>query len=128
MLKEKGFTFDIGFTSVLQRAIKTYNVITAETDRLWIPHIKSWRLNERHYGALEGLNKAETAAKHGEEQVLIWRRSYDIPPPMLSMEDALHPVHAAKYHGLPKDCLPGAESLKTTLDRVLPYWHDHICP
>ena len=95
---------------------------------LWIPHHKTWRLNERHYGALQGLNKAETAEKHGEEQVLKWRRSYDIPPPELDLEDERHPRFERRYGDLPPDVLPKTESLKITVDRVLPYWYDTICP
>lgn len=97
-------------------------------DCLWIPHHKTWRLNERHYGALQGLNKAETAEKHGEEQVLQWRRSYDIPPPELDMEDPRHPQFERRYTGLPATILPRTESLKITVDRVLPYWYDTLCP
>mmetsp|Transcript_7927 Transcript_7927/g.13304 ORF Transcript_7927/g.13304 Transcript_7927/m.13304 type:complete len:255 (-) Transcript_7927:137-901(-) len=128
MLKKRGYTFDVAYTSVLQRAIKTYYSIADQLDNVWIPHHKHWRLNERHYGALEGLNKSETAAKHGEEQVLIWRRSYDIPPPELELDDERHPRFAPQYKGLPADALPKTESLKTTIDRVLPFWHDTICP
>ena len=128
LLREKGFHFDVCYSSVLQRAIKTYYTIADQLDLAWIPHHKHWRLNERHYGALEGLNKSETAAKHGEEQVLIWRRSYDIPPPELSVDDERHPRYAQQYQGLPQDALPCTESLKITVDRVLPFWHDTICP
>ena len=99
-----------------------------EMGLIWMPHYKSYRLNERSYGALQGLNKAETAEKHGEEQVLKWRRSYDIPPPELTLDDAEHPSHDRRYANLPPDVLPRTESLKTTLDRVMPYWHDSICP
>lgn len=128
MLKQRGFQFDLAYTSVLQRAIKTYYTISNELDLHWIPHVKHWRLNERHYGALQGMNKAETAKKHGEEQVLIWRRSYDIPPPELEFDDERHPRFSPIYQGLPADALPCTESLKTTIDRVLPFWHDTICP
>ena len=128
LLKENGFAFDLAHTSLLTRAIKTYNQISEEMDSLWIPHHKSWRLNERHYGALQGLDKAETAAKHGEEQVTQWRRSYDIPPPELDLTDERHPSFERRYSTLPPDVLPRTESLKTTGDRVLPYWHDTICP
>lgn len=128
LLKENGYEFDEAHTSVLTRAVKTYNTIMTEMDSLWIPHHKTWRLNERHYGALQGLNKAETAEKHGEEQVLKWRRSYDIPPPSLELDDARHPRFDRRYGHLPPDILPGAEDLKLTVDRVLPYWYDHICP
>ena len=128
MLKEKGFTFDIAYTSVLKRAINTYYGVTNELDLQWIPHYKHWRLNERHYGALQGLNKAETAAKHGEQQVLLWRRSYDIPPPDLDPADERHPKFAPQYAKLPASALPSAESLALTVDRVLPFWNDTICP
>ena len=128
MLKEKGFGFDIGFTSVLKRAIKTYNNIVDELDHHHIPVLKSYRLNERHYGGLTGLNKAETAKKHGEKQVLVWRRSYDIPPPELDLDDERHPRFDSRYAHLPLAVLPNTESLKITVDRVLPYWYDHICP
>jgi len=128
MLKDKGFSFDVAYTSVLQRAINTYYTIAGQLDLAWIPHHKHWRLNERHYGALQGLNKAETAKKHGEEQVLKWRRSYDIPPPELNLDDERHPRFAPQYQQLPTDALPRTESLKTTVDRVLPFWHDTICP
>ena len=128
MLKEKGYTFDVAYTSVLQRAIKTYYSISDHLDLNWIPHHKHWRLNERHYGALEGLNKSETAEKHGEEQVLIWRRSYDIPPPALDLDDERHPRFREMYQSLPTDALPTTESLAITVDRVLPFWHDTICP
>ena len=125
---EKGYEFDLAHTSNLTRAIKTYNTVAEEMGHLWIPHYKSWRLNERHYGALQGLNKAETAEKHGEEQVLKWRRSYDIPPPELEMDDERHPRFDRRYGLLPPDVLPRTESLKITVDRVLPYWNDTICP
>lgn len=128
LLKQNGYQFDIAFTSVLTRAIMTYNNIATELGCHYIPVHKHWRLNERHYGALQGLNKAETAAKHGEEQVTLWRRSYDIPPPELTLEDERHPQHDARYQGLPLDVLPKTESLKITVDRVLPYWYDQICP
>lgn len=129
MLRAKGFThFDVAYTSVLKRAINTYYTISNELGLHWIPHHKSWRLNERHYGALQGLNKAETAQKHGEEQVLIWRRSYDIPPPELELSDERHPRFAPQYQKLPVDALPKTESLAITVDRVLPYWNDTICP
>lgn len=127
-MKEKGFDFDQAHTSVLTRAINTWESIANQMGNAWIPTQKSWRLNERHYGALAGLNKAETAKKHGEEQVLKWRRSYDIPPPSLDLEDERHPRHDRRYSHLPQDILPCAESLKLTVDRVLPYWYDNICP
>jgi len=124
LLKENGFEFDLAHTSVLTRAIKTYNVMSEEMESLWIPHHKSWRLNERSYGALQGLNKLETAQKHGDEQVLQWRRSYDIPPPELDLDDERHPRHDRRYGNLPPDVLPATEDLKTTVERVLPYWYD----
>ena len=125
---EKGYEFDLGYTSVLTRSIRTYNTVAEEMGHLWIPHNKSWRLNERHYGALQGLSKAETAAKHGEEQVLKWRRSYDIRPPELSVDDITQPRFDRRYNMLPPDILPNSESLKMTVERVLPYWSDTICP
>ena len=128
MLKEKGFEFDIAHTSVLTRAIVTYHHIASQMDCLWIPHNKTWRLNERHYGGLTGLNKTETAQKYGEDQVKIWRRSYDVPPPELSPTDPLHPMHDRRYHYLTPDHLPLSESLKTTGIRVMPYWYDTIVP
>eukprot|EP00827_Trimyema_finlayi_P003854 TRINITY_DN364_c0_g1_i8.p1 TRINITY_DN364_c0_g1~~TRINITY_DN364_c0_g1_i8.p1 ORF type:complete len:254 (+),score=110.25 TRINITY_DN364_c0_g1_i8:75-836(+) len=128
MLKEKQFKFDICFTSVLKRAILTYNTIADQLDCHHIPVIKSYRLNERHYGALQGLNKSETAAKHGEKQVLIWRRSYDIPPPKLEETDNRFPGKDDRYNELPFDVLPFTECLKDTVERVLPYWNDIICP
>ena len=112
----------------MKRAIKTYNNIVDELDHHHIPVIKSYRLNERHYGGLTGLNKAETAKKHGEEQVLIWRRSFDIPPPELDLADERHPRFDPVYSHLPEAVLPSTESLKITIDRVLPFWYDHICP
>lgn len=124
LLKQNGYGFDIAFTSVLSRAIVTYNTIIGELGQHYIPVHKHWRLNERHYGALQGLNKAETAAKHGEAKVLEWRRSYDIPPPPLEDSDERHPKNDARYQGLPLDVLPKTESLKLTVDRVLPYWYD----
>jgi 2,3-bisphosphoglycerate-dependent phosphoglycerate mutase len=128
LLREGGFTFDIAYTSVLKRAIRTLWIALDALDQLWIPVEKSWRLNERHYGALQGLNKAETAARHGEAQTKIWRRSFDIPPPALTSDDPRHPSHDARYASLdPKD-LPNTESLKDTIDRFLPYWHDTIAP
>src|SRR5690606_19826923 len=114
--------------SVLVRAIRTLWLMLEEMRLMWIPVERHWRLNERHYGALQGLDKAETAAKHGAEQVKIWRRSYDIPPPPLELEDPRHPRHDLRYAKLPASALPGTESLKTTLDRVQPYWEDRIVP
>merc|ERR1719203_2307360 len=127
-LKEKGFKFDVVFTSVLKRSIKTAWMCLMHSDNYSMPIINSWRLNERHYGALQGLNKAETAAKHGEAQVKIWRRSYDIPPPEIEVADERHPANDPLYKSIPEDALPGAESLKLTVDRVLPFWFDTIAP
>ena len=128
LLLENGFIFDIAFTSVLKRAIKTLGIGLDVLDQLWIPVTKSWKLNERHYGALQGLNKAETAAKHGEAQTKIWRRSYDIPPPPLSADDPRHPSHDPRYRCLSASELPLTESLKETVARFLPYWHETIAP
>jgi 2,3-bisphosphoglycerate-dependent phosphoglycerate mutase len=128
LLKEGGYVFDIAFTSVLKRAIWTLEIALDALDLLWIPVTKSWRLNERHYGALQGLNKAETAAKHGEAQTLIWRRSYDIPPPPLAPDDERHPSRDPRYKGLSAGELPLSESLKDTVARFLPYWHETIAP
>ena len=128
LLRDGGFTFDIAYTSVLKRAIRTLNIGLDALDLLWIPVEKDWRLNERHYGALQGLNKAETAAAHGEAQVKIWRRSYDIPPPALDRSDPRHPSHDRRYAGLAPDDLPRTESLKDTVARFLPYWHSTIVP
>ncbi|MEO0576248.1 MAG: 2,3-diphosphoglycerate-dependent phosphoglycerate mutase [Pseudomonadota bacterium] len=123
-LKEAGFTFDVAYTSVLKRAIRTLWYVLDEMDLMWIPVIRAWELNERHYGALQGLNKAETAEKYGDEQVHIWRRSYDTPPPVLEVNDERHPSHDPRYHGI--DALPASESLATTLERVTPYWNANI--
>src|SRR5436853_2787756 len=119
---------EVAFTSVLKRAIRTLWIMLDELDRLWIPVEKSWRLNERHYGALQGLNKAETTARHGEAQVKIWRRSYDVPPPPLVPDDPRHPSRDPRYAGLAPDDLPLTESLKDTVARFLPYWHETIAP
>ena len=127
LVKEK-LTVDIAFTSVLKRAIRTLWIALDEMDRMWIPVERSWRLNERHYGALQGLNKAQTVEKHGEAQVKIWRRSYDIPPPKLELDDPRHPRFDARYAGVPAAELPAAESLKDTLARVLPFWNSRIAP
>jgi len=127
-LEAEGLDFDIAFTSVLTRAIRTLWIVLSEMDRMWIPVERSWRLNERHYGALQGLNKAETAAQHGEDQVKIWRRSYDIPPPPLAPDDARHPRHDPRYRKLDPQLLPATESLKATLERVAPYWEERIAP
>jgi 2,3-bisphosphoglycerate-dependent phosphoglycerate mutase len=128
VLKESGFEFDIAYVSVLKRALRTLWLTLEEMDQLWIPWEKSWRLNERHYGSLQGLNKSETAAKHGEEQVLIWRRSYDIPPPALEKWDERYPGKLRVYAGVPEADLPLTESLKDTVARFLPYWHETIAP
>ena len=125
-LKEAGFQFDLVFTSVLKRAIRTQWIVRDEMDLLWIPIRKSWRLNERHYGALQGLNKSETAAKYGDEQVHIWRRSYDVLPPLLESSDERHPSHDPRYKG-EKD-LPAGESLQQTVARMIPYWNEEIAP
>ena len=127
-LKAEGLRFDVAFTSVLKRAIRTLWITLDELDQMWIPVHRSWRLNERHYGALTGLDKAETAQKHGEAQVKVWRRSYDIPPPPLAESDPNHPRNDARYADLDPRTLPATESLKLTLERVLPYWHDAIAP
>jgi 2,3-bisphosphoglycerate-dependent phosphoglycerate mutase len=126
LLNDLGYKFDIAYTSVLKRAIRTLWHIQDQMDLMWIPVIRDWRLNERHYGALQGLNKAETAAKYGDDQVHIWRRSYDIPPPPLDASDERHPAHDPRYAGIAG--LPSTESLATTLDRVLPCWTDVIAP
>ncbi len=128
LLKREGFTFDTSFTSVLKRAIRTLYLALDEMDLLWLPVERSWRLNERHYGALQGLNKAETAAKFGEDQVKIWRRSYDIPPPPLDTSDPRYPGHDPRYQGLSSSELPLTECLEDTVDRFLPYWHERIAP
>ncbi|MBI9048541.1 MAG: 2,3-diphosphoglycerate-dependent phosphoglycerate mutase [Anaerolineaceae bacterium] len=127
-LKENNFVFDIAYTSVLKRAIRTLWLTLEGMDLMWIPVINSWRLNERHYGALQGLNKAETAEKFGDEQVLVWRRSYSTPPPALELDDERFPGKDPRYSGLTDDELPKAECLKDTVDRFLPYWHDVIAP
>ena len=128
LLKAGGFGFDVLFTSVLKRAIRTSIITLDELDQLWLPVERSWRLNERHYGALQGLNKAETAAKHGEAQVKIWRRAYAIAPPPLTPDDPRHPSRDERYKDLPPGILPLTESLKDTVARFLPYWHESIAP
>ncbi|KAL5015686.1 hypothetical protein ScPMuIL_005275 [Solemya velum] len=128
MLKEKGFTFDVAYTSVLKRAIKTLYAVQEELDLHWIPVHRHWRLNERHYGGLQGLNKSETAAKYGEAQVKIWRRSYDIPPPELEPNDPRHSELARAYEQYDNSIVPLCECLKDTVNRALPYWHDIIVP
>jgi 2,3-bisphosphoglycerate-dependent phosphoglycerate mutase len=128
LLRDGGYVFDLAYTSVLKRAIQTLHIALDALDRLWIPEEKNWRLNERHYGALQGLNKAETAAKHGEEQTQIWRRSYDIPPPPLPPDDPRQPSRDPRYASLSPAELPVTESLKDTVARFLPYWRDTIAP
>jgi len=128
LLRDGGYVFDVAYTSVLKRAIRTLWISLDALDLMWIPVEKSWRLNERHYGALQGLNKAETAARHGEAQTKIWRRSYDIPPPPLSPDDPRHPSHDPRYATLQPAELPLTESLKDTVARFLPYWHETIAP
>jgi 2,3-bisphosphoglycerate-dependent phosphoglycerate mutase len=127
-LKATGIRFDVAYTSTLKRAIRTLWIALDEMDRMWLPVTNNWRLNERHYGALQGLDKAQTVAKHGEAQVKIWRRSYDIPPPPLTETDERHPVHDKRYASLDPKQLPATESLKDTLARVLPLWNDEIAP
>jgi 2,3-bisphosphoglycerate-dependent phosphoglycerate mutase len=128
LLREGGYVFDLAYTSVLKRAIRTLGIALDALELLWIPVTKNWRLNERHYGALQGLNKAETAAKHGEAQTKIWRRSYDIPPPPLTADDPRHPSRDPRYAGLSPSELPLTETLKDTVARFLPYWHETIAP
>jgi 2,3-bisphosphoglycerate-dependent phosphoglycerate mutase len=126
--KNDGYVFDVAYTSLLKRAIKTLNIALEQTDQLWLPVHKTWRLNERHYGALQGLNKAETAAQHGLEQTNIWRRSYDIPPPPLTPDDPRHPGQDPRYADLKPEELPLTECLKDTVARFLPCWHEQIAP
>ncbi len=128
LLRKEGFIFDIAFTSVLKRAIKTLWIVMEEMDQMWIPVQNHWKLNERHYGALQGLNKAETAEKHGMDQVKIWRRSYDIPPPALTRDDDRYPGKDPRYAGLRPEEIPATESLKDTVARFLPYWKETIAP
>lgn len=128
LLKEAGFTFDIAYTSRLKRAIKTLWLVLEEMDLMWIPVKRNWRLNERHYGALQGLNKSETANKYGEAQVLEWRRSFDTLPPLLDEKNEYYPGNDPRYQDLSPDEWPKAESLKTTIDRVIPYWEKVIAP
>ena len=127
-LLREGYTFDIAYTSLLKRAIKTLWIVMEEMDLAWVPVFRSWRLNERHYGALQGLNKAQTTEKYGEEQVKIWRRSYDVPPPPLTADDERYPGHDRRYENLRRKDLPLAECLKDTVARTMPYWHDTIAP
>jgi 2,3-bisphosphoglycerate-dependent phosphoglycerate mutase len=128
LLREEGIEFDHAFTSVLRRAIRTLWIALDRMDRMWLPQTANWRLNERHYGGLQGLNKAETAAKHGDEQVHIWRRSFDVPPPPLDLDDPMHPSKDPRYRDVPPELLPSSESLKVTLARVMPYWDEAIAP
>lgn len=128
LLKEAGVEITLAFTSVLKRAIRTLWIVLDELGRMWLPYSCHWRLNERHYGALQGLNKDETAAKFGAEQVRLWRRSYDVPPPPLKPDDPRHPRFDPRYAHLDPDELPAAESLKDTLQRLLPFWEQHLAP
>ncbi|MGV3525888.1 MAG: 2,3-diphosphoglycerate-dependent phosphoglycerate mutase [Candidatus Sericytochromatia bacterium] len=128
LLVEAGLTFDLAYTSLLKRAVRTLWLTLDEMDLMWLPVIRSWELNERHYGALQGLNKAETAAEHGEDQVKIWRRSYDIPPPALDPSDVRWPGHDPRYASLDPALLPVTESLKTTVERVVPFWEHTLAP
>ena len=128
LIKEAGLEFDQAYTSVLTRAIKTLHFALEESGQLWVPETKSWRLNERHYGALQGLNKAETAEKYGDEQVHIWRRSYDVLPPVLADDSEFSQANDRRYANLDPHIVPKAENLKVTLDRVMPFWEDHIAP
>jgi 2,3-bisphosphoglycerate-dependent phosphoglycerate mutase len=128
LLNEGGYTFDVAYTSLLKRAIRTLWITMDGMDLMWLPVYRSWRLNERHYGALQGLNKAETAAQYGDQQVLVWRRSFSDPPPPLTPDDPRHPSHDRRYANISKEELPLAESLKDTIARFLPYWHGTIVP
>ncbi len=128
LLRDNQYIFDLAYTSVLKRAIQTLWIVLEEMSLEWLPVINAWQLNERHYGALQGLNKAETAKEYGEAQVKIWRRSYDVPPPVLEWDDPRHPHFDPRYADLSKEQLPATESLKITLERVLPYWHSAIAP
>jgi 2,3-bisphosphoglycerate-dependent phosphoglycerate mutase len=128
LMSAEKYEFDVAYTSVLKRAIRTLWIALDELDMMWIPVYRSWRLNERHYGGLQGLNKAETAAKYGDDQVKIWRRSYDTPPPPLTYEDPRHPSHDRRYADLKRAEIPLTESLKDTVARFLPYWHEVIAP
>lgn len=128
VLRDQGYDFDVAYTSVLTRAIRTLNLALAEMDRLWLPTVKYWRLNERHYGALQGLNKAETAEKHGAEQVHLWRRSYDVPPPALAPDDPRCERNDRRYAGLAPDQVPLTECLRDTVARVLPLWNETMAP
>jgi 2,3-bisphosphoglycerate-dependent phosphoglycerate mutase len=128
ILKREGYTFEIAFTSVLKRAIRTLWIVLDEMDLMWVPVVRSWRLNERHYGALQGLDKADVAREFGEEQVRLWRRSYDIQPPALKEADERWPGHDPRYRGLDRRTLPFTECLRDTVERTIPFWHDAIVP
>ncbi|MCS7082251.1 MAG: 2,3-diphosphoglycerate-dependent phosphoglycerate mutase [Bacteroidetes bacterium] len=128
LLRQAGLDFELAFTSVLKRAIRTLWIVLDALDRMWVPVHRSWRLNERHYGALQGLDKSETAVRYGEEQVRLWRRGYGVRPPELAWDDPRHPRFDPRYAHLDPKVLPAAESLHDTLERVLPYWHDHLVP
>jgi 2,3-bisphosphoglycerate-dependent phosphoglycerate mutase len=128
LLKAEGFVFDFAYVSMLKRALRTLWTVLDEMDQLWLPTEKSWRLNERHYGALQGLNKSETAAQYGEDQVKVWRRSYDVPPPALETSDERWPGHDPRYAGMSPNDLPTTECLKDTVARMLPYWHEVMAP
>jgi len=128
LLKKEGIVFDVAHTSFLKRAIRTLWLVQDEMDIMWLPVFNTWRLNERHYGTLQGLNKAETAKKYGDEQVFTWRRSFDIPPPELDVSDERYPGHDPRYASLSSEELPRCESLKTTIDRTMPYWFETIVP
>jgi 2,3-bisphosphoglycerate-dependent phosphoglycerate mutase len=128
LLAKEGYDFDLTFTSYLKRAILTLDLTLEAMDRLWLPVVRHWRLNERHYGALQGLNKAETTARHGAEQVQVWRRSYAVPPPPLNADDPRHPRFDPRYRDLAPDLLPATESLKDVVARMLPFWHDFLVP
>jgi 2,3-bisphosphoglycerate-dependent phosphoglycerate mutase len=128
LLKDGGYSFDVAFTSLLKRAIRTLWIVMDDMDLMWLTVRRNWRLNERHYGALQGLDKAETAAKYGDKQVLVWRRSYSDPPPALTTDDARYPGHDRRYAGLTPEQLPLCESLHDTVERFLPYWHERIVP
>ena len=128
IMKEEGLAFDVAHTSLLERAIDTLHLALLEMDQVWIPVVKHWRLNERHYGALQGLNKKETSDQHGKEKVQIWRRSYATPPPALDPMDERHPGNDPRYSWMPLDLLPATECLADVVDRMLPYWHDAIVP
>ncbi len=128
LLRGEGFDFDVCYTSYLRRAVKTLDIVLDVMDLMWLPVFKHWKLNERHYGALQGLNKAEMAAKYGEEQVFLWRRGYDTPPPALEPSDPRNPGHERRYQGIPAGQLPLSESLKDTVARVLPFWHNVLAP